>query len=36
MDNLDEALMVKGKNGLDYINKRGFEIVNEIQYNILS
>ena len=30
MDKLDEALLVKGKNGFDYINKKGFDIVEEI------
>ena len=30
MDNLDQALIVKGKNGFNYINKKGFEIINEI------
>jgi len=36
MDNLDEALFVKGKNGFDYINKKGFDIIEEIQYSIIN
>ena len=36
MDNLDQALIVKGKNGFEYINRKGFEIINEIQYDVLN
>jgi len=36
MDNLDEALLVKGKNGFEYINKKGFDIIEEIQYSIIN
>lgn len=35
MDNLDEILIVKNNKSLTYINKKGFEIIDEIQLSIL-
>jgi hypothetical protein len=30
MENLDEMLLLKGKKGLEYINKKGFEVIDEV------
>ena len=30
MDNLDEVIMIKNEKGIQYINKKGFEIIDDI------
>ena len=35
MENLDEIIITKSKKGLEYLNKKGFEIFNEIQFQLL-
>jgi len=35
MDNLDEILIVKNNKSFTYVNKKGFEIIDEIQLSIL-
>ena len=30
MDNLDEVIILKNEKGLSYLNKKGFEIIDEI------
>ena len=32
MENLDEIIITRSKEGLEYLNKKGFEIINEIQF----
>ncbi len=36
MDNLDEMLIAKKNKSFTFINKKGFEIIDEIQLSILS
>jgi hypothetical protein len=35
MDNLDQILIVKDKRSVSYVNNKGFEIIDEIQYDVL-
>ena len=32
MDNLDEVIMIKNEKGIQYVNKKGFEIIDSIQF----
>ena len=32
MDNLDEILIIKNEKGMQYVNKKGFEIIDNIQF----
>ena len=32
MDNLDEILIIKNEKRIQYVNKKGFEIINNIQF----
>jgi hypothetical protein len=36
MENLDEALLSTNNSNFQYMNKRGFEIIEEIQISLLS
>lgn len=35
IDNLDLILLVKDKKIISYVNNKGFEIIDEIQYDVL-
>ena len=35
MDNLDQILIVKDKKNISYVNNKGFEIIDEIQHDVL-
>ena len=35
MDNLDEVIMIKNEKGIQYVNKKGFEIIDSIQFTNL-
>jgi|LakMenEpi03Aug12_release.lakeMendotaPanAssembly.Ray.scaffolds.fasta_scaffold5603068_1 hypothetical protein len=35
MDNLDEVIIIKNEKGIQYVNKKGFEIIDSIQYTNL-
>ena len=35
MESLDEALLATGKHGFKFMNKKGFEVVEQIQHRVL-
>ena len=35
MDNLDEILISKSKKNFDYVNKKGYELIEDIYLNVL-
>ncbi len=35
MDNLDEVIIIKNEKGIQYVNKKGFEIIDSIQFTNL-
>ena len=35
MDNLDEVIIIKNEKGIQNVNKKGFEIIDSIQYTNL-